>query len=194
MQDQLKTKDQQLSKKDEQLQSFQETMREQLRLLTYAGDGLGTSMEKVNELQKELDKKEIELQKLSEDTARKVLQMLRQKEEVETKDAEVTESEDIQEEVLEKEGVEVEEIQDEILEQEEIEENLLEKKEEIIVPDPEMQALRRWQNFMGQESEAIIKDGNDQQVPAQTEAGSKLESAKSLADIRASIAKLKAPS
>ena len=56
-------------------------MRDQLKLLTYADSGIGSSLEQVAKLQNELDKKDIELKRMSEDTAEKVIQLLRQKDE-----------------------------------------------------------------------------------------------------------------
>ena len=81
LQDQLKIKDEQLAVKDTQLSEFQLTMRDQLKLLTYADSGIGSSLEQVAKLQNELDKKDIELKRMSEDTAEKVIQLLRQRDE-----------------------------------------------------------------------------------------------------------------
>ena len=81
LQEQLKIKDEQLAVKDTQLSEFQLTMRDQLKLLTYADSGIGSSLERVAKLQNELDKKDIELKRMSEDTAEKVIQLLRQRDE-----------------------------------------------------------------------------------------------------------------
>lgn len=67
----------QLEVKDRQLAESQETMREQMRLLTYAGPALSKSGDEVAQLKAELAKKDEQMEKLAKVTAEKVAQLVK---------------------------------------------------------------------------------------------------------------------
>jgi hypothetical protein len=67
----------QLEVKDRQLAESQETMREQMRLLTYAGPALSNAGDEVAQLKAELAKKDQQMEKLAKVTAEKVAQLVK---------------------------------------------------------------------------------------------------------------------
>jgi len=67
----------QLSVKDHQIGEHQETLREQLRLLTYAGPAMEKQNDEVELLKQELQKKDEQIEKLTQETAEKVALLMR---------------------------------------------------------------------------------------------------------------------
>jgi hypothetical protein len=77
MEDYIKTLKGQLEVKDIQLADTQDTMREQMRLLTFVGPALTSTNEEIVQLKQELAAKEVQLEKVMKATAEQVSLLLK---------------------------------------------------------------------------------------------------------------------
>lgn len=85
--DHIATLKEQLNVKDQQLAESQETMREQMRLLTYAGPALSKTADEVQELKQQLAKKDKELAKLEKVMVEKVALLMKKQQQAAKKRA-----------------------------------------------------------------------------------------------------------
>lgn len=81
--DHIATLKEQLDVKDRQLAESQETMREQMRLLTYAGPALTKTTDEVEELKQQLAQKDRQLAKLEKVMVEKVALLMKQQQKAE---------------------------------------------------------------------------------------------------------------
>jgi len=81
--DHIATLKEQLDVKDLQLAESQETMREQMRLLTYAGPALTKTTDEVEELKQQLAQKDRQLAKLEKVMVEKVALLMKQQQQAE---------------------------------------------------------------------------------------------------------------
>ena len=81
--DHIATLKEQLDVKDRQLAESQETMREQMRLLTYAGPALTKTTDEVEELKQQLAQKDRQLAKLEKVMVEKVALLMKKQQQVE---------------------------------------------------------------------------------------------------------------
>jgi len=81
--DHIATLKEQLNVKDQQLAASQETMREQMRLLTYAGPALSKTTDEMEELKQQLAQKDRQLDKLEKVMVEKVALLMKQQQQAE---------------------------------------------------------------------------------------------------------------
>jgi chromosome segregation ATPase len=83
MEEYISTLKSQLDVKDRQLAESQETMREQMRLLTYAGPALSKTTDEVGELKQQLAEKDQQMAKLEKVMVEKVALLMKKQQQVE---------------------------------------------------------------------------------------------------------------
>ena len=83
MEEYISTLKSQLDVKDRQLSESQETMREQMRLLTYAGPALSKTTDEVGELKQQLAEKDQQMAKLEKVMVEKVALLMKKQQQVE---------------------------------------------------------------------------------------------------------------